>query len=113
MNSTILLILFLAFYMLYNTSKKAIKSPCFGFEKWVEKNVIYSKLISASLLIMSCVLSCLSYGLGAGIFIFFIDLMTIGSLSVILIPIKVLKIKPIIIVFILSLCTELLLFNSY
>ncbi len=106
MISLSLLILFIAFYVFYNTSEKAIKHKTFGFETWLNKQQKKGKILAVALLVIAMLLSCNTFGLGAGTMLFFICLMTVGSLIVILNPLKLLTPKSITILFILSLLIE-------
>lgn len=105
-----LLILYMAFYISYNTSQKTIKNPIFGFETWAYKNNKKAKLLGITLLFASCLLFGLSFGIGAGILFFFVTLMTFGSLIVILAPVNIMKPKPILTVFLIALFTEFFIF---
>lgn len=110
MISIALLILYLAFYILYNTSQKAIKNAVFGFETWTYKNNKKAKLLGITLLFASCLLFGLSFGIGAGILFFFVTLMTFGSLVVMLAPVKIIKPKPILTIFLIVFFTEYFIF---
>ncbi|CAM3575854.1 hypothetical protein [Flavobacterium chungbukense] len=82
------LIVFLAFYTLYYTSKRAVLSYDLGFEKWMKDNPKPTKLIGLSLLVTAYAMWLVTQSLGCGTLMFFIQLMTIGSLIVILQPLK-------------------------
>jgi hypothetical protein len=110
MISIAFLILFMAFYILYNTSQKVIKSPVFGFETWAHKNNKKAKLLGITLLFASCFLLCLSFGFGAGMLLFFVVLMTFGSLVIMLTPIQITKPKSIVFIFLIALFTEFFIF---
>lgn len=79
------LTIFLGFYTLYNTSKKA-KLNITKVDKWLQHYPKISKLISLILITGSFGLLMNYYGIGAGIFISFIILMTIGSMIIIITP---------------------------
>lgn len=111
MASIILFLVFIAFYVLCNTSKKAVLNPNFGFEGWLSKQHKMGKLLGLFILVISCLLSAIYFGMGTGVLYFFIVLMTLGSLIVLLNPIKLLKPAAILAVFIISLCFEFLIFN--
>ena len=111
MISTALLILFIVFYLFYSTSKKADNNPIFNLEKWINQNEKLSKIIGFILLLMSCIMLCFFLGLGVGIFVPIISLMAIGSLIVILKPLKIFKHKTILICFIVCFCIEFLFSN--
>jgi len=94
---TILLVI-IGFYLLYTTSKKMDAPRLFGFENQLLQNKAVSKIIGLLLLILSCVLTVIVFGLGAGIFLFFINLMTVASLIVLLAPLKLFNAKILFIV---------------
>lgn len=111
MISLALLTLFIAFYVFYNTSEKTIKQTTFGFETWINEYQNKGRILALILLLISLVLSYISFGFGAGIILFFAYLMTFGSLIVILNPLKILKLKSIVILFMFSLCIEFFVFQ--
>lgn len=82
------LIVFLAFYTLYYTSKRATLSYDLGFEKWMKVNPKPTKFIGLGLLLLAYSLWLLTQSLCCGTLMFFIQLMTIGSLIIILTPLK-------------------------
>ncbi|WET04959.1 hypothetical protein NYQ10_05795 [Flavobacterium johnsoniae] len=82
------LIVFLAFYTLYYTSKRAVLSYDLGFEKWMKNNPKPTKFIGLFLLLTAYLMWLFTQSLGCGTLMFFIQLMTIGSLIVILQPLK-------------------------
>lgn len=95
------LIVFLAFYTLYYTSKRAALSYDLGFEKWMKKNPKQTKITGVSLLVLAYILWLYTQSLGCGTLMFFIQLMTIGSLIIILTPLKKVSSKVLIAVFII------------
>lgn len=86
------LIVFLAFYTLYYTSKRAVLSYDIGFEKWMQKNPKQTKITGVFLLLSAYFLWLYTQSFGCGTLMFFIQLMTIGSLIILLTPLK--KISP-------------------
>ena len=86
------LIVFLAFYTLYYTSKRAVLSYDLGFEKWMQKNPKQTKITGVFLLLSAYFLWLYTQSFGCGTLMFFIQLMTIGSLIILLTPLK--KISP-------------------
>lgn len=82
------LIVFLAFYSLYYTSKRAVLSYDLGFEKWMKENPKQTKIIGLGLLISAYAMWLFTQSLGCGTLMFFIQLMTVGSLIIILNPLK-------------------------
>lgn len=103
------LILFLGFYILYNTSKKAQLYTVFKIEKWFQKNERTGKIIGVSLLLIPFIILIPVKGLGAGTFIWFIMLMAISSLTIIISPIKLINYKTLIFVFLIGFILETLI----
>ncbi|WP_264535879.1 hypothetical protein [Flavobacterium sp. N1736] len=101
------LIVFLAFYTLYYTSKRAVLSYDLGFEKWMKNNPKQTKITGLSLLLLAYAFWLFTQSLGCGTLMFFIQLMTIGSLIVILSPLKKISNKAIIAIFIIVAVLEL------
>ena len=95
------LIVFLAFYTLYYTSKRAALSYDLGFEKWMQKNPRQTKITGLLLLLLAYSLWLFTQSLGCGTLMFFIQLMAIGSLIIILKPLKKVNSKAILALFIL------------
>ncbi|MBP1221936.1 hypothetical protein [Flavobacterium sp. 1355] len=96
------LFVFISFYMFYYTSKRAVLSYDYGFEKWMNNNPKETKISGLVLLLFSYTLWLFSKSLGSGTLFFFIQLMTIGSLIVILSPLKALNSKTVAILFVLA-----------
>lgn len=95
------LIVFLAFYTLYYTSKRAVLSYDLGFEKWMKKNPKQTKITGLALLLLAYSLWLFTQSLGCGTLMFFIQLMAVGSLIIILKPLKKVNSKVILALFIL------------
>lgn len=93
------IILFLAFYALYYTSKRVPLSGHFGFQKWMKKNPNPTKIIGLTLLAAAYVLWLYIASVGSGTLIFIVELMTIGSLIVILKPLKIINSKTLFLLF--------------
>lgn len=93
-------LLFLAFYTLYYTSKRVSLSYDNDFEKWMKKNPKPTKITGITLLVLSYFLWVFATALGAGTLLFFIALMTIGSLIVILKPLKIINSKSLLLLFV-------------
>jgi hypothetical protein len=89
------LLVFVAFYLLYSTSKKMAGAGVLGFEKWVIGHRSISKYTGLAFLIISLGLSIWLWGLGSGVFTFFILLMTAASLIILLAPLRLLSYKSI------------------
>jgi len=70
------LLVFIAFYLLYGTSKKMAAMGNLGVETWLGEHANASKYSGLVLLIISLALSCFYWGLGPGVFSFFINRFT-------------------------------------
>jgi len=101
------LIVFLAFYTLYYTSKRAVLSYDLGFEKWMKKNPRQTKYTGLSLLLLAYAFWLFTQSLCCGTLMFFIQLMMIGSLIIILTPLKKINNKIIVALFIIAALLEL------
>lgn len=95
------LIVFLAFYTLYYTSKRATLSYDLGFEKWMKNNPKPTKITGLILLLLAYSMWLFTKSLCCGTLMFFIQLMTIGSLIIILAPLKKISRFAIVAIFIL------------
>jgi hypothetical protein len=104
-------LLFLAFYTLYYTSKRVSLSYNLGFEKWMQNKPNPTKTIGLSLLLLAYFSWIYATALGAGTLLFFIELMAIGSLTVILKPLKI--IPPETIIVLLTIMGILEIYYSY
>ena len=82
------LFIFLAFYTLYYTSKKAVLSYDLGFEKWMQKNPKQTKITGLILLLSAYSFWLFSQSLVCGTVMLLIQLMAEGSLIVLLTPLK-------------------------
>lgn len=100
------LIVFLAFYTLYYTSKRAALSYDLGFEKWMQKNPKQTKITGLILLLTAYIMWLFTQSLGCGTLIFFIQLMTIGSLIIILTPLKKVNSKVLLAILIIAALLE-------
>ena len=95
------LIAFLAFYTLYYTSKRATLSYDLGFEKWMQKNPKQTKITGLVLLLCAYSFWLYSQSLGCGTLMFIIQLMAVGSLIVLLTPLKKISRSTLLILFII------------
>jgi hypothetical protein len=93
---------FISFYTLYYTSKRAALSYDFSYQKWMRQNPKQTKITGLCLLLLAYSLWLLTAALGSATLFFFIQLMTIGSLIIILAPLKVINPKGILILFAIS-----------
>ena len=109
MVTIISLLTFIAFYLLYSTSKMAATGNL-GFEQTIRAYRKTAKYISLALMIFSLGLSCFYWGLGSGTFTFFILLMTVTSLVILLAPLRLLNYGFLGTLFLCSILFETLLF---
>lgn len=100
------LIVFLAFYTLYYTSKRAVLSYDLGFEKWMKKNPKQTKITGLALLVTAYAMWLFTQSLGCGTLMFLIQLMTIGSLIIILMPLKKVNSKALFVLLLLAALLE-------
>jgi hypothetical protein len=82
-----LIIQILAFYLLYNASKRA-QLRRDAFSVWLQGHASFSKIAGLMLLVIAFALFIVAEGLGVGVFIGFLALMTVGSLIVLFAPLK-------------------------
>ena len=94
------LIVFLAFYTLYYTSKRAVLSYDLGFEKWMKNNPKQTKITGLVLLVTAYAMWLITQSLCCGTLMFFIQLMTVGSLIILLTPLKKVISKALLLLFI-------------
>lgn len=101
------LIVFLAFYTLYYTSKRAVLTYDLGFEKWMKKNPKQTKITGLALLVTAYAMWLITQSLCCGTLMFFIQLMTVGSLIIILTPLKKVNTKILLAILIIAALLEL------
>ena len=82
---------FAGFYFPYCTSERIHTPEGLGFEGWAATHPKISNNLGLTLLLLSCILCIVHWGLGAGILGFLILLMTIGSLIVLAAPLKLIN----------------------
>ena len=109
MITSIILLTFLASFVLYNTSKKAMLQQSSSVEKWLQTNEKTAKIIGILTLIIAATTATFHFGITAGILFWLITLMTILSLLVILYPFKKINYKHLIGIFTIILIIELTL----
>lgn len=100
---------FLGFFLCYNTSKRAELNRDFVLVKIGQGLPRASNIIGILLMTVALIGSILYYGTGAGIFAFLIILMTIGSMVVLIGPLRFIGYKTVSILFLISLILELIL----
>jgi hypothetical protein len=108
MVTLIVVISLLGFFLLYNTSKKADLSRSFFIELWVQDNPKAGKLMGLLLISIALLISLFYFGIGSGIFLFFIILMTVASLVVLIAPLRYINYRIVSLIFLLSFLIELI-----
>lgn len=106
MISIVSFLIFIGFYTLYYTSQKTYVTYDKGFELWIKKNTKSTKYAGLSILLSAFILLLLEKAIGSGTLLFFIQLMTIGSLIIILSPLKIIKPSFVIILFAIATVIE-------
>lgn len=101
-----LLLTFLGFYAGYVASEKAAGTHVLPMREWARKNASLSRAIGLGFIVASGVAFSFGSGIGAGLFLFFISLMTIGSMIVLLSPLHLIKTWMIALVFVLFFLSE-------
>ena len=99
----------IGFYMLYSTSKRAKLILQYDFQKWITENQKSGKIIGLSLIIVSLLISILSLGFGSGIFSFLVILMTMGSLVVLISPLRFFNLSALLVIAIVCFGVEFLI----
>ncbi|MEO9571717.1 MAG: hypothetical protein ABJH82_01475 [Polaribacter sp.] len=110
MISITIFIVFISFYLFYKTSKKTVKHSPKKLDKWIVKNNPFTKIIASILLLISIIANIYLFGFTSGFLLFFILLMTVGSLIIMIAPLKLIQYKSVLILFITSLLFELFIF---
>jgi len=106
MVTLLVFLIFVAFFLLYNTSKKAELNRKFLLEKWAQDHIQASKILGLVILIFAMV-QCISYwGTGSGLFAFVVILMTVASCVVLFAPLRYIKAWALSSVFLLSILLE-------
>jgi len=110
MYSTIILLLFAAFLLLYNLSKKARwdHKPMWAIK--LASQPLYSRLISFALVLSAGALLIYLNGIGAGICSLVVIIMCVGCLTVLLFPFRYLSAKYVLLIFWLFIGMETLIF---
>ncbi|MEO8254051.1 MAG: hypothetical protein ABI554_06645 [Flavobacterium sp.] len=106
MISIVSFLIFIGFYTLYYTSQKTYVSYEKPYEKWIQENTKPCKYIGVLVLLSAFFLLVFEKALGSGTLLFFIQLMTIGSLIIILSPLKIIKPLFVILLFVAASCIE-------
>lgn len=104
------LFVFLSFYIAYNTSKKIVIHSRLGFEPYVYDHQKTAKRMSLVLGIIAWALQAKLFGPTSGIFIFLITVMTVGSFTILMAPLQLIRQKIMALLFIGAFCIELFAF---
>jgi len=110
MYSTVIALIFLAFLLLYNLSRKNKWEGRPDWAKKMESDKLLSRGISVALMVISLFLLIFFSGTGAGIFAFMVVLMALGSLIVLLSPFRYINARHLVILYVLSLIFETIIF---
>lgn len=102
-----LLLILLASFVFYNTSKKAVMLYNSAIETWIQVNKNYSKAIGLLVLIVSLLSIILIFGITSGIIFWTISFISFLSTIVIIYPLKIVNYKHLIILFLILLILEL------
>ena len=97
---------FCGFYLFYTTSNKVEVPNTFSIGQWVKTREKTANGLGLLLFFISCSLAILQFGWGAGIFAFFVFLMTLACLVVLLNPLRLLNPKVLASVFLLIFLSE-------
>lgn len=103
-----LLLILLASFVFYNTSKKAVLLYNSAIETWIQVNKNYSKAIALLFLIVSLLSIILIFGFTSGIIFWLISFISFLSTIVVIYPLKIVNYKHLIILFLILLVLELI-----
>ncbi|MEP5365271.1 MAG: hypothetical protein ABJQ37_15575 [Reichenbachiella sp.] len=106
------LLVFIGFFVLYMGSRRVELSLNWPLVQWVRRQNINTKGAGIALFLMAALLSVQLWGVAAGVLFFFIQLMTIGSLIVLLTPLQVLNYKFIMTLVVISFFIEMIRYAS-
>ena len=110
MYTTIVLLVFIAFLFLYNTSKKSRWEDKPNWASHFEKNKLQSVAISVILMILACTMLVYTDGATAGLFSFMVILMATGNVIVLLFPFRYFSISRVLLLFVVFIAFEQLIF---
>ncbi|MEL4308024.1 DUF3325 family protein [Joostella sp. CR20] len=106
MISFVILLVFFGFYAFYSTSKRAVLNNS-KIDLWLQQKYSPLKLTGLLLLIISLGITILVKGFGAGTLLWIVILMTVGSLVVLITPLRTIHFKTLFVLFIFSVLVEL------
>ena len=107
MISTLFFIQFIAFYLWQTTAPK--RQPVNGFWTYAVANKSQTRLIGVALSLVACVGFVFQWGLGSGLFGFFVGLMGVGCLSVVIEPFNYLRVQCVAAIYISCVILEMIL----
>ena len=110
MYSTIITLLFFAFLLLYNLSRKNKWENKPSWAKDLASRKLLSRSVSFALMGISCMLLMYAAGTGSGIFAFIVILMGMGCLIVLLSPFRYVAAKHLVALYAVSLIFEHFIF---
>tara|TARA_R110002167_G_scaffold360062_2_gene577428 strand:- start:1854 stop:2186 length:333 start_codon:yes stop_codon:yes gene_type:complete len=99
----------LGFYILYSTSKRAELTLTYKLQQWARQNHQKGKYLGLGLLFMSLMFSIATLGISSGVFSFLVILMTVGSLIVLIAPLRFFNLSALLIIGLLCFGIELFL----
>lgn len=108
MITSIIVTSFIGFLCFYLTSERAEIPYQSTVISWVRLHRPVSKMLTAVFLAASIVLSLLQWGLLAGVFSFLVILMTIGSLILLLQPLKLFHPVSVVVIFVFICLLEII-----
>ncbi|UNY98373.1 hypothetical protein MQE36_14960 [Zhouia spongiae] len=109
MYTIVFLMAFIGFYTLYNASEKAVLEGSFVLSRWLRANIRMSKIMGLFFLSVSCAMLMWSSGIAAGAFIAIVIWMTVGSLIVILAPLKIFRANHLAFIFLITFVVEIII----
>ncbi len=109
MISVLIVIMFLACYLFYNTSQKTSIVFKSYLEKSLGSNKQLSKIIGGSLLLISLIIASINFGLFTGSLFWLSSLMLLMSLLILITPLNIVNYKLLVILFLVLLLIEIFL----
>lgn len=106
MATLLIFLLTFTFFMLYSTSNRADLQFDYPLQRWFHTHKKKTQRLGLLLLLLSFILYVKVWSV-SGIFAWLIGLMTVGSLIVVLMPLRVLSFKKVMVLFLCSLLIEL------
>jgi hypothetical protein len=110
MYTTVVLLLFLAFLLLYNTSKKSKWPDKPSWANYLEYHKPLSVGIAGLFVVIAAVIMVLLCGTVSGIFSLIVIFMAMGSLTVLVFPFRYLSVNHVVLLFVIFIAFEQLIF---